>query len=149
MKQTKYSEEMKKYIGTNVHAMGTLPATDGNFVSAVGRATDDEIKSVYRLMTTHPEGNKSRITAIEKEIKKRKIEFEPYDLLSCKLDSLSETEQKFTLWYLLQGFVQEIEKEQKSFRECENKLDLATETLRKECENGANKIREVLACDLW
>lgn len=147
--QTKYGEAMSHYVGTDIHAIGTLPATDGNFTSALNRATDEDVKKAYILMRTCPEGNKSRIAALDKEIKKRNIKFEEFELLCCDLDRMSEAEKKFTLWYLLSYFIDGVEAARKSFSECENKEELAMEVLLVDCLNGSKKIREVLAHELW
>lgn len=62
----------------NIGWLTTVPSTDINFKGALKRATDDEIRESlrimdvqYRLLTGKPIGNKTRIAALERELRKR------------------------------------------------------------------------------
>ncbi len=63
---------MFEYIRSNYSFLTTSPATDGNFKSALNRATDEELARAYDHMafsdTWH---NKSRLAAVNREIKRR------------------------------------------------------------------------------
>lgn len=54
-----------------VHCLSSLPATDGNFLSALNRATDEEILQAILDMETNGGQHKSRITACKRELRKR------------------------------------------------------------------------------
>lgn len=54
-----------------VHSLSTLPATDGNFKSALERATNADIEKAIQTMKENAGQNKSRITACERELRKR------------------------------------------------------------------------------
>ena len=54
-----------------VHCLSSLPASDGNFLSALNRATDDEIRKAIDVMTTTVGQHKGRITACQRELRKR------------------------------------------------------------------------------
>ena len=58
----------------NFHALITIPATDCNFKGSLGRATDAELVDAKTYLTRHPEGNKSRLTAVKREIRRRERE---------------------------------------------------------------------------
>ena len=55
-----------------VHALSSLPASDGNFKSALSRATDEEINKAIDVMVTTGGQHKGRITACKRELRKRK-----------------------------------------------------------------------------
>lgn len=54
-----------------VHCLSSVPATDGNFLSALNRATDEEITIVLDVMATTGGQHKGRITACQRELRKR------------------------------------------------------------------------------
>ena len=54
-----------------VHCLSSLPASDGNFKSALSRATDTEIKIALDVMATTGGQHKGRITACQRELRKR------------------------------------------------------------------------------
>lgn len=54
-----------------VHSLSSLPATDGNFLSALNRATDEEITIALDVMATTGGQHKCRITACQRELRKR------------------------------------------------------------------------------
>ena len=56
----------------NAHSLSTLPCNDGNFKSAMNRATDDEIEKAIEIMKTNGASHKGRILACERELRKRK-----------------------------------------------------------------------------
>jgi len=49
----------------------TCPATDGNFKSHLQRATAAEIMEAITVMTGKGKGNASRISACQRELRKR------------------------------------------------------------------------------
>lgn len=55
-----------------VHSLSSLPATDLNFISAMNRATDDEIEKAIEIMKANGGSHKGRILACERELRKRK-----------------------------------------------------------------------------
>ena len=57
-------------MGT-VHCLSSLPASDGNFLSALNRATDDEISQAIFDMESSGGQHKGRITACKRELRKR------------------------------------------------------------------------------
>ena len=54
-----------------VHSLSSLPATDGNFISAMNRATDEEIAQAIDVMENSSGQHKCRITACQRELRKR------------------------------------------------------------------------------
>ena len=54
-----------------VHCLSSLPATDGNFLSALSRATDAEISQAIDAMENSSGQHKGRITACKRELRKR------------------------------------------------------------------------------
>ena len=54
-----------------VHSLSSLPATDGNFISVLNRATDEEISKAIDVMENSSGHHKCRITACKKKKKKR------------------------------------------------------------------------------
>ena len=54
-----------------VKSLTTLPATDGNFLSALNRATNEDLTEAINIMKDSDGQHKSRITACEKELKKQ------------------------------------------------------------------------------
>ena len=57
-------------LGT-VHSLSSLPATDGNFISVLNRATDEEISKAIDVMETTGGQHKGRISACKRELRKR------------------------------------------------------------------------------
>ena len=58
----------------NYNALITVPATDENFKSSLKNATYDELSEARFQMEKRPTGNKARLTAINREIRKRQKE---------------------------------------------------------------------------
>lgn len=54
-----------------VHCLSSLPSSDGNFLSALSRATDTEITIALDVMVTTGGQHKGRITACQRELRKR------------------------------------------------------------------------------
>lgn len=54
-----------------VHSLSSLPSTDGNFISVLNRATDEEISQAIDVMETTGGQHKGRITACQRELRKR------------------------------------------------------------------------------
>lgn len=54
-----------------VHSLTSLPATDGNFLSALNRATNEDLMEAIDFMKNNDGSHKSRIVACEREVKKR------------------------------------------------------------------------------
>ena len=54
-----------------VHSLSSLPATDGNFISALNRATDEEISLAIDVMENSSGQHKVRIAAFNRELRKR------------------------------------------------------------------------------
>ena len=54
-----------------VHCLSSLPATDGNFISVLNRATDEEISQAIDVMENSSGQHKCRITACQRELRKR------------------------------------------------------------------------------
>ena len=59
-----------------VHCLSSLPATDGNFISVLNRATDEEISRAIDVMENSSGKHKCRITACQRELRKRMKERE-------------------------------------------------------------------------
>ena len=55
----------------NYGTLTTVPATDCNFTAALGYASKDELLRAQFLMENHPVGNKARLAAVNREIRKR------------------------------------------------------------------------------
>lgn len=58
-------------FNNTVRALSQLPATDGNFISSLKSASDDEIKGALEVMRSRNGHDKSRISACERELRKR------------------------------------------------------------------------------
>ena len=58
-------------ITDTVHSLSSLPATDGNFISVLNRATDEEISQAIDVMENSSGQHKGRITACQRELRKR------------------------------------------------------------------------------
>ena len=54
-----------------VHSLSSLPASDGNFISVLNRATDEEIAQAIEVMENSSGQQKGRITARKRELRKR------------------------------------------------------------------------------
>lgn len=55
----------------NYHVLITVPANDSNFICSLGRTTDEELVHAKMYLEAHPKNNKSRLTAVMREIKRR------------------------------------------------------------------------------
>lgn len=55
-----------------VHSLCTLPTTDGNFRSALERSSDIQIKDAIETMKASGGQHKGRISACERELRRRK-----------------------------------------------------------------------------
>ena len=55
----------------NIQCLSSLPATDGNFISVMNRATDEEISKAIDVMQNSSGQHKGRITACQRELRKR------------------------------------------------------------------------------
>lgn len=55
----------------NVKCLSSVPCDDGNFKSALSRATDNEITLALDIMATTSGQHKGRITACQRELRKR------------------------------------------------------------------------------
>lgn len=58
-------------MNNTVYALFTVPATDGNFTSALKRASVEEINEAISWLKRGVGGNKMRIKACERELRKR------------------------------------------------------------------------------
>ena len=54
-----------------VRSLCQLPATDGNFISQISRATDEEISKAIDVIEHRDGHDKARITACKRELRKR------------------------------------------------------------------------------
>ena len=54
-----------------VHCLSSLPASDGNFISVLNRATDEEISQAIEVMENSICKHKGRITTCKRELRKR------------------------------------------------------------------------------
>lgn len=81
----------------NTHALASLPSNDGNFISALNKATIEEIKKAIEQMNG-TSGNKGRITACEREIRKRERFFKKADLCNKIIFLLKENNIVATVW---------------------------------------------------
>lgn len=54
-----------------VHCLSSLPCSDGNFLSALNRATDEEISQAIFDMEASGGQHKGRISACQRELRKR------------------------------------------------------------------------------
>lgn len=54
-----------------IHCLESLPATDGNFLSALKRATEDELNAAIEKMEASTGSHKGRISACKRELRKR------------------------------------------------------------------------------
>lgn len=48
----------------------TLPSGDGNYQSRLDAATDEDLSTALSVMNAFPDGNRSRIMACERQLKK-------------------------------------------------------------------------------
>lgn len=55
----------------NYGTLTTVPATDVNFIAALGYASRKELIRARDYLDTHPTGNKGRLAAVRREIKRR------------------------------------------------------------------------------
>lgn len=55
-----------------VHTLCVVPVTDGNFKSALERASNEHIKEAIETMKSSNGQHKSRILACERELRRRK-----------------------------------------------------------------------------
>lgn len=69
-----YTSLVMQYKDNHViSSICTIPAADGNFISAVERAEDGELKTALTILRSKTKGNLGRITAVKKELKKRNL----------------------------------------------------------------------------
>lgn len=69
-----YTNLVMQYKDNHViSSICTIPAADGNFISAVERAEDGELTTALNILRSKTKGNLGRITAVKKEIKKRNL----------------------------------------------------------------------------
>lgn len=61
-------------FGTVCHSLCSLPANDGNFGSAIKRATDRDIEDAIRYLTANPKNNGQRLKACQRELRRRQLE---------------------------------------------------------------------------
>lgn len=54
-----------------IKCLSSLPSTDGNFTSALKRATDGEIEKAIEIMENSNGQHKGRILACQRELRKR------------------------------------------------------------------------------
>lgn len=62
-------EALENRIGTVLHSLCSLPASDGNYESALKKATPEDLKEAYLLLRSFPTNNKSRISTIKRYAK--------------------------------------------------------------------------------
>ncbi len=55
----------------NYKSLITIPATDSNFLCALGYASGEELDRARKYLEENPFNNKSRLTAVKREIRKR------------------------------------------------------------------------------
>ena len=55
----------------NIRCLSSLPCNDGNFISVMNRATDEEISKAIDVMQNSSGQHKGRITACQRELRKR------------------------------------------------------------------------------
>ena len=58
----------------NYQTLITVPAADGNFTAALGYASNGELRRAQFYLEDRPAGNKVRLAAINREIRKRQKE---------------------------------------------------------------------------
>lgn len=69
-----YTNLVMQYKDNHViSSICTIPAADGNFISAVERAEDGELTTALNILRSKTKGNLGRITAVKKELKKRNL----------------------------------------------------------------------------
>lgn len=69
-----YTNLVMQYKDNHViSSICTIPAADGNFISAVERAEDGELTTALNILRSKTKGNLDRITAVKKELKKRNL----------------------------------------------------------------------------
>jgi hypothetical protein len=71
------------------------------------------------------------------------------DAIAEELDTWSDWERKFALWYLLKEHVVNLKSNAKEYRECKDKAELATEIMRAEHIKASNEMIDCLGYDLW
>jgi hypothetical protein len=60
------------YKRDNVNALTQIPANNVNFTAALREyATNGEIRRAIEIMEVNPQGNKTRLAACERELKRR------------------------------------------------------------------------------
>lgn len=60
-------------MGTVTHSLCSLPASDGNFDSAMKRATVKDIEDAIEYLTANPKNNGQRLKACQRELRKRQL----------------------------------------------------------------------------
>ena len=64
-----YSNICKQFINFHpLFALLNLPSADGNYISALKDATEEDLSTALSIMEVYPEGNSSRITACRKRL---------------------------------------------------------------------------------
>ena len=54
-------------MGSNYNALITVPATDGNFLAALIRASEEELHRALKHLTENPTNNKSRLAQLREK----------------------------------------------------------------------------------
>lgn len=62
------------YEWDNYHTLITVPATDDNFKSSLKNASNDELSEARFHMEKFPFANKTRLKAVNREIRRRQKE---------------------------------------------------------------------------
>ena len=122
---TDKKEEQKEDVKSNpeiVNSLCQLPATDGNYISALNKATPSELETALAVMRMNKDGNKMRIVVCESRLKRlaknqtqtttkketkvtkiadakpKKKEFVlPDESKKCKIIKLAPSEKHYTL----------------------------------------------------
>jgi hypothetical protein len=63
---------MNYYERDNYSSLITIPSNDGNFISALGYVTDDELARAKEYFENNPFHNSSRLAKVKSEINKRR-----------------------------------------------------------------------------
>ena len=54
-----------------IRSLVSLPATDGNFISALARATENQLRIAVEIMQEREGKDKGRISACKRELRRR------------------------------------------------------------------------------
>lgn len=63
-----------EWVQDNYNVLISVPATDCNFTAALGYASKDELLKAHYYLEDNPAANKSRLKAVNREIRKRQKE---------------------------------------------------------------------------